>query len=260
MYPSTSVFIAVGQLAIAILVMFSYPLQIHPCRNCLDKIFHLGSKVTKSTLTDDDDDDVSVVDEHGTGDMSTFKHVVLTLAITVGGFAIAYFVDDLQTGESPRPTVVWMGLTQPPGSPLLRWFHRIDDGFVYPTWSVILEADKGRSGNGEVVESVRARPCDIRNASIRVLVRNSRSDSSLWLTEVSPQPELQHLQGCPSFEESLRIFRVESIDCFTPVTIFHIHIILFVQTGRWAPISGGPPRSRFLTGSHSNTVGCRNPD
>lgn len=105
MYPSTSVFIAVGQLAIAILVMFSYPLQIHPCRNCLDKIFHLGSKVTKPSLTfdDDDDDDASVVDEHAAGDMSTFKHVVLTLAITTGGFTIAYFVNDLQTGKSPDP-------------------------------------------------------------------------------------------------------------------------------------------------------------
>ena len=40
MYPSTSLFIAIGQLAIVILVLFSYPLQVHPCRNCLDKIFH----------------------------------------------------------------------------------------------------------------------------------------------------------------------------------------------------------------------------
>ena len=109
MYPSTSIFIAIGQLAIAILVMFSYPLQIHPCRNCLDKIFHLGGRMTKSALTEDgDDDDVSVVDEHGAGDMSTFKHVVLTLAITMGGFTIAYFVDDLQTGEPSHPAVIRM--------------------------------------------------------------------------------------------------------------------------------------------------------
>ena len=114
MYPSTSIFVAVGQLAIAILVMFSYPLQIHPCRNCLDKIFHLGNKVPKSSLAedaeddDDDDDDVPVVDEHGAGEMSTFKHVVLTLAITMGGFTIAYFVDDLQTGEPSHPAVIRM--------------------------------------------------------------------------------------------------------------------------------------------------------
>jgi len=58
--------------------------------------------VTTSALTDDDDDDdddVSVIDEHGAGDMSTLKHAVLTVAIIVGGFTIAYFVDDLQMGE-----------------------------------------------------------------------------------------------------------------------------------------------------------------
>jgi amino acid permease len=42
MYPSTSLFIAVEQAAIVVLVLFSYPLQVHPCRNCLDKIFHAG--------------------------------------------------------------------------------------------------------------------------------------------------------------------------------------------------------------------------
>jgi len=100
MYPSTSIFIAVGQLAIAILVMFSYPLQVHPCRNCLDKVFHPGDKVTMPALTDDDDD-ISIIDEHGVGDMSTFKHAVLTVAIIASGFTIAYFVDDLQMGEPP---------------------------------------------------------------------------------------------------------------------------------------------------------------
>ena len=84
--------------------MFSYPLQVHPCRNCLDKIFHPGNKVTKSTLagdddSDDDNDNGLAVDEHGTGTMSVFKHTSLTAAITVSGFMIAYFVDDLQTGE-----------------------------------------------------------------------------------------------------------------------------------------------------------------
>ena len=85
--------------------MFSYPLQVHPCRNCLDKIFHLENGAAKSALTDNDDgdgdndDDFSAVDEHGTGGMSVFKHTLLTAAITASGFMTAYFVDDLQTGE-----------------------------------------------------------------------------------------------------------------------------------------------------------------
>lgn len=95
MYPSTSLFIAVGQLAIAILVMFSYPLQVHPCRNCLDKVFHAGHAPPK------DADDAEVEDEHGSSsDMSPLKHTLLTLAIVASGFTIAYFVDDLQMGES----------------------------------------------------------------------------------------------------------------------------------------------------------------
>jgi hypothetical protein len=101
MYPSTSIFIAVGQLAIAILVMFSYPMQVHPCRNCLDKIFHLGYQVPSPALTDTDD---LVIDEHTAGEMSTSKHATLTTAIVVGGFTIAYFVDNLQMGESARDT------------------------------------------------------------------------------------------------------------------------------------------------------------
>ena len=95
MYPSTSLFIAFGQLAIAVLVMFSYPLQVHPCRNCLDKVFHAGHVLPKSNEADD----FEAEDEHGgSPDMSPLKHTLLTLAIIASGFTIAYFVDDLQMG------------------------------------------------------------------------------------------------------------------------------------------------------------------
>lgn len=96
MYPSTSLFIAVGQLAIAILVMFSYPLQVHPCRNCLDKVFHAGHVLPKNGNLEE----IEVEDEHGgSPDMSPLKHTLLTVAIIASGFTIAYFVDDLQMGE-----------------------------------------------------------------------------------------------------------------------------------------------------------------
>ncbi|KAF8817431.1 vacuolar amino acid transporter 5 [Phlegmacium glaucopus] len=101
MYPATSIFIAVGQLAIAILVLFSYPLQVHPCRNCLDKVFHFGqwTNAVKPTVAgdeeeeeEDDDDD----DDHGHNEMSKLKHFWLTTAIVISGFTLAYLVDDLQ--------------------------------------------------------------------------------------------------------------------------------------------------------------------
>ena len=91
MYPSTSLFIALGQLAIAILVMFSYPLQVHPCRNCLDKVFHFDSATEKP-------EDEAVADRHGTGEMTPLKHTLLTFAVVGGGFTIAYFVDNLEMG------------------------------------------------------------------------------------------------------------------------------------------------------------------
>lgn len=55
----------------------------------------MGSHAPNPALTDDD----PVVDEHGAGEMSAFKHAVLTIAIVLSGFVIAYFVDDLQMGE-----------------------------------------------------------------------------------------------------------------------------------------------------------------
>ena len=91
MYPATSLFIAIGQLAIAILVMLSYPLQVHPCRNCLDKVFDFSPAIEKP------EDDV-VEDEHGAGEMTPLKYTALTFAIVAGGFTIAYFVDNLEMG------------------------------------------------------------------------------------------------------------------------------------------------------------------
>lgn len=133
MYPSTSLFIAVGQLAIVILVLFSYPLQVHPCRNCLDKVFHAGAHpvpaaVVKpvrgqddATLVDGsdnadgfDEDEVEEDLDHASTEMSPLKHTLLTFVIVTSGFCIAYFVDDLQMGgpsllvERSRLTVPWL--------------------------------------------------------------------------------------------------------------------------------------------------------
>ncbi|KAF8159531.1 transmembrane amino acid transporter protein-domain-containing protein [Crassisporium funariophilum] len=100
MYPSTSLFIAIGQLAIVILVLFSYPLQVHPCRNCLDKIFHSKPVATPKTVTagqEVEEEEAEEEDEdHGHAEMSKIKHFVLTAAIIASGFTVAYLVDDLR--------------------------------------------------------------------------------------------------------------------------------------------------------------------
>ena len=97
MYPSTSLFIAIGQLAIVILVMFSYPLQVLPCRYCLDKVFHDGGHLVQhKPVTDDDESDI--IDEHGPHEMSFTKHFVLTSSIIALGSTVAFFIDDLKLG------------------------------------------------------------------------------------------------------------------------------------------------------------------
>lgn len=120
MYPSTSLFIAMGQLAIVVLVLFSYPLQVHPCRNCLDKVFnpsHAMPPKVVSAEAEDEDEDESVIggDEHGHvahTEMSSFKHNALTAGIVIAGFTIAYLVDDLQMGEHfIILTILWRSLT-----------------------------------------------------------------------------------------------------------------------------------------------------
>jgi amino acid permease len=96
MYPATSIFVAVGQLAIAILVLFSYPLQVQPCRNSLDKVFHFSQSSNAVKPVQDEDDEEDDDDGHGHSEMSKLKHSLLTTAIVFGGFVIALLVDDLQ--------------------------------------------------------------------------------------------------------------------------------------------------------------------
>lgn len=38
MYPNSSIFVALGKLGIVLMVLFSYPLQVHPCRASLEKV------------------------------------------------------------------------------------------------------------------------------------------------------------------------------------------------------------------------------
>lgn len=92
MYPSTSLFIAIGQLAIVILVLFSYPLQVHPCRNCLDKMLHPDKPAAPSTAADEDEEES---DDHAHVQLPAWKHTLLTSIIIGLGFLVAFNVDDL---------------------------------------------------------------------------------------------------------------------------------------------------------------------
>lgn len=143
MYPSTSIFIAIGQLAIVILVLFSYPLQVHPCRNCLDKVFHDGEHLIHHKPGDEDEDtDADAEDEFAPVEMSPLKHTLLTAGIIGAGFTIAYFVSDLQLGkiEYIFPVLCTFGL-QMDHSLVFRRIDRVHNDILYSSGPLFLEGD-----------------------------------------------------------------------------------------------------------------------
>jgi len=106
MYPATSLFIACGQLAIVILVLFSYPLQVHPCRNCLDKIVEAATSkpaIPNGSASEETDplverEEITDPDHLLHTEASPRRHVLLTSAIIASSFTVAYFVSSLQLG------------------------------------------------------------------------------------------------------------------------------------------------------------------
>ncbi|KAF9181031.1 hypothetical protein BGZ49_004923 [Haplosporangium sp. Z 27] len=107
---NSSILVTIGRVAIVILVLFSFPLQCHPCRACLDKVlFAIGeywemSKTSQyDSLAVNDTEDVSTLtaqqqDDHGgpLHEISDFKFNVMTLAILIGSYLIAITVKELE--------------------------------------------------------------------------------------------------------------------------------------------------------------------
>ncbi|KAF9112734.1 hypothetical protein BGX27_002869 [Mortierella sp. AM989] len=117
---NSSLLVTIGRIAIVILVLFSFPLQCHPCRACLDKVlFAIGeywettrfgkSKHYNSLTGHDAEDDVvhthtpssvTVTKHHDHGgplpETSELKYNIMTLAILIGSYIIAITVTELE--------------------------------------------------------------------------------------------------------------------------------------------------------------------
>lgn len=80
-----SLMISICRLGIVIMVLFSYPLQLHPCRASLDKVF---SK----------QDPLQPASDHGSvaADISLLKYVAMTSGILLSTFLIAMQVTQLE--------------------------------------------------------------------------------------------------------------------------------------------------------------------
>ncbi|KAJ8654918.1 hypothetical protein O0I10_009312 [Lichtheimia ornata] len=79
-YPP-SIFVAGGRLAIVILVVFSYPLQAHPCRASLDKILAWRTPEARGLKVPPPP--------------SAIKYFIMTTAILIGSYALAITVTQL---------------------------------------------------------------------------------------------------------------------------------------------------------------------
>jgi amino acid permease len=90
-------FVSICRLGIVVLVLFSYPLQLHPCRASLDKVLgrHQASKEVVDANGDVDDDATAADLDHASADIPTRWFVAETAFILVFSFIIALNVSQL---------------------------------------------------------------------------------------------------------------------------------------------------------------------
>lgn len=121
MYP-TSPIITVGQVAITLLVLLSYPLQCHPCRASLDKVIDACLPPTRVISQEDAEDQAGHEEQDATTTTTTTTTIVpppsspaavikeipqtrfiaLTTGIIISSYILAISVRNLSTVTSIR--------------------------------------------------------------------------------------------------------------------------------------------------------------
>eukprot|EP01119_Soliformovum_irregulare_P025985 TRINITY_DN9771_c0_g1_i1.p1 TRINITY_DN9771_c0_g1~~TRINITY_DN9771_c0_g1_i1.p1 ORF type:complete len:485 (-),score=103.86 TRINITY_DN9771_c0_g1_i1:8-1462(-) len=104
-YDPKNVFVLIARIAIAILVTFSYPLQVHPCRASLDRL--LFSRQNSSTRPQVESQVESSQSDSGEREISKptsyiqphfqpqWRYIAITVAILILSYGIAFLVKDL---------------------------------------------------------------------------------------------------------------------------------------------------------------------
>lgn len=99
MYPASSVYSTIGKAAIVILVMFSVPLQVHPCRASLDAVLKWRPNRSQSRATDLPSNRAAAgpTDSHGApmATISEMRFALLTTFIIVLAYITALTVSQL---------------------------------------------------------------------------------------------------------------------------------------------------------------------
>ncbi|CAJ0909566.1 2991_t:CDS:10 [Entrophospora sp. SA101] len=84
--------VTIGRIAIVILVIFSYPLQAHPARACLDKVLTFRSRTTSTSPTLSDNNNNRKIDDDL---LMKVKYIFLTSGILISSYTIAISVTKL---------------------------------------------------------------------------------------------------------------------------------------------------------------------
>ncbi|KAL1935582.1 hypothetical protein VTP01DRAFT_4722 [Rhizomucor pusillus] len=92
-YPS-SLFVEGGRLAIVLLVIFSYPLQLHPCRNCLDKVLAIGLW-TAAKISSEQQQTNNARRGKTPKEASLKKHALMSAGILLGTYIVSMTISQL---------------------------------------------------------------------------------------------------------------------------------------------------------------------
>lgn len=93
MYPDTSLFVCFGKLAVILLTLTSYPLQLYPCRGALNKVLFppaASDDGEHSALVNESHQDVDVAD-----DFPDSRWNAITSGIVITGVLLSFLVSDL---------------------------------------------------------------------------------------------------------------------------------------------------------------------
>lgn len=124
-----------------ILVVFSYPLQAHPCRASLDKILAWTSPETRNRKVPPPP--------------SAFKYFVVTTCILVASYLIAITVTELDVVSVHQEEKRKDGMLTACLGSCICWIDWIDHDFFYPTWYLLLQtSSRGSLGTRQDYSSV----------------------------------------------------------------------------------------------------------
>lgn len=123
----SSYFVAGGRLAMVILVVFSYPLQAHPCRASLDKVLAWASPSSRGFKNPPPP--------------SPFKYFAMTTTILILSYVVAITISELDLVKRKVIIILLdlMFINNFSIGIVICWFNWIYNNILHFTWFILLQ-------------------------------------------------------------------------------------------------------------------------